>query len=45
MIQKIYDLDGRPLEDQTQGLKNKTVLHVFHFKDDRITRFAIRNAG
>ena len=42
VIQKIYDLDGRPLEDQTQGLKNKTVLHL---TDNRIARFDIRDAG
>ena len=44
VIQKIYDLDGQPLQDQTQGLKDKTVLHVFHLKDNRIARFDIRDA-
>jgi ketosteroid isomerase-like protein len=45
VIQKIYDLNGQPLEGQTHGLKDKTVLHVFHMRDNRIARFDIGDAG
>lgn len=41
--QTIRDLDGKPLQDQTHGLKDKTVGHVFHFRDGKITRFDIRD--
>ncbi|PKA44544.1 nuclear transport factor 2 family protein (plasmid) [Rhizobium sullae] len=45
VIQNVYDLNGQPLEDQTHGLKDKTLLHVFHMKGDRIARFDIRDAS
>ncbi|KAB0677070.1 nuclear transport factor 2 family protein [Aureimonas leprariae] len=41
--QTIRDLEGRPLAGQTHGLKDKTVGHVFRFRDGRITRFDIRD--
>jgi hypothetical protein len=42
VIQKIYDLNGQPLQDQDHGLKDKTVMHVFTLKNGRITRFDVR---
>jgi ketosteroid isomerase-like protein len=41
--QTIRDLDGKPLEGQTHGLKDKTVGHVFRFRDGRVARFDIRD--
>jgi hypothetical protein len=40
--QSVRDLQGRPLEDQTHGLKDKTVGHVFHLRESKVTRFDIR---
>jgi hypothetical protein len=33
--QSVHDLEGKPLQGQTPGLKNKTVEHVFRFRDAR----------
>ncbi len=41
--QSVRDLQGRPLQDQTHGLKDKTVGHVFHLQDGKVTRFDIRD--
>jgi hypothetical protein len=41
VIQTVLDLDGKPLEGQTHGLKDKTVTHVFHVVEGRIVRFDI----
>lgn len=41
--QSVRDLEGRPLQEQTHGLKDKTVSHVFHFRDGKITRFDIQD--
>ncbi|WP_416356218.1 nuclear transport factor 2 family protein [Aureimonas phyllosphaerae] len=38
--QTIRDLDGRPVV--ASGLKDKTVGHVFRFRDGKICRFEIR---
>jgi len=43
--QVIHDLEGKPLQDQTHGLKDKTVEHVFHFRDGKVTRFDIQDAA
>jgi ketosteroid isomerase-like protein len=40
--QSVRDLQGRPLQDQTHGLKDNTVGHVFHLQDGKVTRFDIR---
>lgn len=40
--QSVRDLDGNPLEGQTHGLKDKTVGHVFRFRDGKVTRFDIQ---
>ncbi len=41
--QSVRDLEGNPLNDQTHGLKDKTVGHVFHFQNGKICRFDIRD--
>jgi hypothetical protein len=38
----VRDLQGRPLQDQTHGLKDHTVGHIFHLRDSKVTRFDIR---
>jgi ketosteroid isomerase-like protein len=43
--QSVFDLDGRPLQGQTHGLKDKTVGHVFQFRDGQVARFDIEDAG
>ena len=40
--QSVRDLQGRPLHDQTHGLKDKTVEHIFHLQNGKVTRFDIR---
>jgi phosphoribosylformylglycinamidine (FGAM) synthase PurS component len=39
--QSVRDLEGKPLQRQTHGLKNKTVEHIFRLHDGKITRFDI----
>ena len=39
--QSVRDLEGKPLQGQTHGLKDKTVEHVFHLHDGKVTRFDI----
>jgi len=43
--QTIRDLDGSPLEGQTHGLKDKTVGHVFRFREGKVARFDIQDAA
>ena len=43
--QSVRDLEGRPLQDQTHGLKDKTVMHVFRLQDGKVTRFDIQDAS
>ncbi|MEH6808430.1 MAG: nuclear transport factor 2 family protein [Hyphomonas oceanitis] len=43
--QSVFDLEGKPLEGQTHGLKDKTVGHVFHFRDGKVARFDIAEAA
>lgn len=43
VIQTVRDLDGRPLEGQTHGLKDKTVRHVFYLQGGKVVRFDIRD--
>ena len=43
--QSIRDLQGRPLQDQTHGLRDKLVGHVFHFQQGKVTRFDIQDAA
>jgi ketosteroid isomerase-like protein len=42
--QTVRDLEGKPLHDQTHGLKDKTVGHVFRFHNGKVTRFDIQEA-
>ena len=39
--QSVRDLEGKPLQGQTHGLKDKMVEHVFRLHDGKITRFDI----
>jgi ketosteroid isomerase-like protein len=45
VLQTIRDLDGKPIGEQTHGLKDKTVGHVFRFRDGKVIRFDIRDAA
>lgn len=41
VIQTVFDLDGHSLEGQAHGLTDKTVTHVFHVAEGKISRFDI----
>jgi ketosteroid isomerase-like protein len=41
--QSVRDLEGRALQEQTHGLKDKTVEHVFRFRDGKVARFDIQD--
>jgi ketosteroid isomerase-like protein len=41
--QVVRDLEGKPLPDQTHGLKDKTVGHVFRLQEGKVIRFDIRD--
>ena len=41
--QVIRDLEGKPLQDQTHGLTDKTVGHVFRMQEGKVIRFDIRD--
>lgn len=43
--QTVNDLDGNPLQGQTHGLKDKTVGHVFRFRDGKVVRFDIDDSA
>jgi hypothetical protein len=43
VIQTIRDLEGNLLQDQTHGLKDKTVGHIFRFEDGRVSRFDVQD--
>ncbi len=43
--QSVRDLEGRPLQDQTHGLQDKVVGHVFRFQEGKVTRFDIQDAS
>jgi ketosteroid isomerase-like protein len=45
VVQTILDLEGNPLAGQTHGLKDKTVGHIFHFRDGKVARFDIADAA
>jgi ketosteroid isomerase-like protein len=45
VLQTIRDLEGRPLEGQTHGLKDKTVGHVFRLREGKVARFDIQDAA
>jgi ketosteroid isomerase-like protein len=39
--QSVRDLEGKPLEGQKHGLKDKTVGHVFRLRKGKVARFDI----
>ena len=43
--QSVRDLQGRPLQDQTHGLRDKTVGHVFYLQEGAVARFDIRETS
>ena len=43
--QTIRDLEGKPLQGQTHGLKDKTVRHVFRLREGKVARFDIQGAA
>ncbi|KAA0700914.1 nuclear transport factor 2 family protein [Neorhizobium sp. P12A] len=43
VIQSVFDLEGRPLTEQTHALKDKTVLHIFRIEGGKIARFDIKD--
>jgi len=43
--QSVRDLQGRPLQEQTHGLTDKTVGHVFRFRAGKVARFDIQDAA
>ena len=45
VVQSVRDLEGRPLEGQTHGLKDKTVEHLFRLRAGKVERFDIREVA
>lgn len=43
VVQSIRDLDGNVLQGQTHGLKDKTVRHIFCFRDGLVSRFDVQD--
>ena len=43
--QSVRDLDGKALEGQAHGLKDKTVGHVFRLRNGKVTHFDIQDAA
>lgn len=43
--QSIRDLEGKLLQDQTHGLQDKMVGHVFRFQDGKVVRFDIQDTS
>ena len=43
--QSVRNLEGKPLEGQTHGLKDKTVGHVFRLREGKVARFDIEDAA
>jgi ketosteroid isomerase-like protein len=41
--QSVRDLEGKPLQGQTHGLKDKTVGHVFRLRDGKVDCFDIQD--
>jgi ketosteroid isomerase-like protein len=41
--QSVRDLEGKPLQGQTHGLKDKTVGHVFRLREGKVARFDIQD--
>ncbi len=43
--QSVLDLDGKPLQDQAHGLRDKQVIHIFRLQDGKVTHFDIAEAS
>jgi ketosteroid isomerase-like protein len=43
--QSVRDLEGKPLQGQSHGLTDKTIRHVFRFRDGKVARFDIEEVG
>jgi ketosteroid isomerase-like protein len=43
--QSVRDLEGKPLQGKTHGLKDKTVGHVFRLREGKVARFDIQDAA
>ena len=43
--QSVRDLEGRPVQEQAHGLREKRVGHVFRFRQGKVTRFDIQGAS
>src|SRR5262249_30142367 len=43
--QSVRNLEGKPLQGQTHGLKDKTVGHVFRLREGKVARFDIQDAA
>lgn len=43
--QSVRDLEGKPLQGQTHGLRDKTVGHVFRLREGKVARFDIQDAA
>jgi ketosteroid isomerase-like protein len=43
--QTIRDLEGKPLQGQAHGLKDKTVGHLFRLRNGKVARFDIQDAA
>lgn len=44
VMQRLFDLDGQPLNGQMRGLKDKTVMHIFRVENGKVARFDIEDA-
>ena len=43
--QSVRDLEGKPLQGQTHGLKDKTAGHVFRLREGKVARFDIQDVA
>ena len=43
--QTVRDLEGKPLQGQEHGLTDKTVGHVFRFREGKVARFDIQEGA
>ena len=41
--QTVRDLEGKPLQGQTHGLRDKSVGHVFRLREGKVARFDIQD--
>ena len=43
--QSVRDLEGRPVQEQAHGPRERVVGHVFRFQEGKVTRFDIQGAS